>query len=122
MGLFSKKEQPLEQTCALCDRVLRTPEEKSIGLCVAHAIILDTDVKVAADLIKECQEKANAEKNPDQRIIYLRGILDQLYKLKVKYYENGIEPLTENIDDLIDNIIDCISTVRIETNVSESDT
>ena len=117
MGLFFSKSQPAtatpEATCALCDRILQTKEEKSVGLCTGHALILDSDLKLAKEIINEYQPKANAEKDPDTRIQYLKLILEQLYKIQIKYYENGIEPLTGDIDEMIDNIIDCISTARL---------
>lgn len=116
MGLFSSKSKTApdpEKTCALCDRILKTNEEKDVGLCVGHALILESDIKVASSIINEYQPKANAEKDPDTRIQYLRMILDQLYKIQIKYYENGIEPLTGDIDEMIDNIIECISTARL---------
>lgn len=114
MGLFSSKPTPdPEKTCALCDRVLKTKEEKDVGLCVGHALILESDIKIASDVINEYQPKANEEKDPEMRIHYLKMILDQLYKIQVKYYENGITPLTGDIDEMIDNIIDCISTARL---------
>lgn len=113
MGIFSKKESIPEAQCALCQRVLRTAEEKAIGLCSGHALIMDSDLRIAKNIIEEYQPKANAEQDPDKKILYLKAILDQLYKIQIKYYENGIEPLNENIDDLIDQIIHCISTARL---------
>lgn len=74
---------------------------------------MDSDLKLASSIINEYQPKANAEKDPDTRIQYLKMILDQLYKIQVKYYENGIEPLTGDINEMIDNIIECISTARL---------
>lgn len=113
MGIFSTKESTSEERCALCDRVLRTAEEKTVGLCITHALIMDSDLRLAKNVIDEYQPKANAEQDPDKKVLYLKAILDQLYKIEIKYYENGIKPLNENIDDLIDQIIYCISTARL---------
>ena len=113
MGIFSNKENLLGEKCALCDCILRTTEEKTVGLCVRHALIMDSDLRLAKNVIDEYQPKANAEQNPDKKVLYLKTILDQLYKIQIKYYENGIKPLNENIDDLIDQIIHCISTARL---------
>lgn len=113
MGIFSTKESTSEERCALCDRVLRTAEEKTAGLCITHALIMDSDLRTAKNAIEKYQPKANAEQDPDMKIRYLKAILDQLYKIQIKYYENGIEPLNEDIDDLIDQIIHCISTARL---------
>ena len=113
MGFFSKSRDTSTEKCALCDRELRTSEEKVVGLSVAHALILDSDLTLAKNVIDEYQPKANAEQDPDKKILYLKTILDQLYKIQVKYYENGIKPLKDDIDDLIDQIIYCISTARL---------
>ena len=114
MGLFSSKSKnEPDKKCALCDRPLITKEEKTVGLCTGHALIMDQDLKLAMQVINEYQPKANAEKDPDKKITYLTAILEQLYKIQIKYYENGIEPLTGDIDEMIDNIIECISTARL---------
>lgn len=113
MGLFSSKPAENLPRCKLCDKVLTTDEERSIELCTGHALILDADVKSTVETINEFQPLANAATDPDEKIRYLTGMLESLYKLKIKYYDNDVHPLDQDIDELIDSVIDCISKARL---------
>ena len=103
----------IQKACALCDRELETPEEKSIGLCSGHALVMSHDLEFVTQVVNLCQPKANAAKDPDEKIKYYKMILDALYKIKIVYYDHGIRPLTQDIDELIDQTIHFISTARL---------
>lgn len=112
MGLFSRRQELPLKRCKLCDKELRTDAELSIELCQAHALILDSDVRTVSLTIEKCQPLANAAKNSNEKISYLQLILDALYMLKIKYYDNDIRPLDQDIDELIDPIIEAISEAK----------
>lgn len=40
-------------------------------------------------------------------------MLDILYEYKVKYYDNDVDVLEQNIEGLIDSVVDCISEAKI---------
>lgn len=65
-------------------------------------------------MLPELQKKANASQNADDRILYLRMILDFLYEYKIKYFDNEVDLIKQDINDLIDDVIDCISQARID--------
>lgn len=45
--------------------------------------------------------------------MYLKLMLDILYEYKVKYYDNDVDVLEQNIEGLIDSVVDCISEAKI---------
>lgn len=101
-------------TCKLCDR--EVPDNRFVadyGICDACALILDSKIKTMQQAIPEYQEKANSTKEPSEKILYLHSILDLLYEYKVLYADNDVNVIKQDVDDLIDQIIDCISKVRI---------
>lgn len=116
MGLFSNKQAKQAENlpkCKLCDKVLTTSEEQSIELCTGHALIMDADIKAATYVIEKYQPLANEATDPETKIRYLTVMLESLYKLKIKYYDHDVQPLEQDIDELIDSVIDCISRARL---------
>lgn len=83
-------------------------------LCTAHAIIVTDDVNAAMDAVARAQDMANAESDPDNKIMYLKIMLGYIYEIKVKYYDDSdVRPLQQDPDDLIDAVIHAISTARL---------
>lgn len=83
------------------------------GLCIAcHTIALSL-AKTVAEMIPEFQEKANASEDPEDRIIYLHGMLNLLYEYKVKYADNDVNFFDQDIDEQIDEVLDAISYARL---------
>lgn len=99
--------------CLLCDRQLHTEDEKSIELCTVCAITMNSDVKTASDVVSKYQDLANSETDPEKKILYWAAVLEELYRLKIKYYDLGVEPLDGDILDMIDTVIDHIANARL---------
>lgn len=113
MGLFSSRKPVDVPTCKLCDKPLTTENEQTVGLCVAHALIMDSHLRASIRAIDKYQPLANAATDPEEKIRYLQLMLDYLYEIKIKYYDNDLHPLDQDIEDLIDDVIDCISNARL---------
>ena len=101
--------------CKLCRKDIQSDFFNSdTGLCDACQIIAFSNVKTIMSTLPELQKKANSSKNADDRILYLRAILDLLYEYKIKYSDNEVDLIKQDIDDLIDDVVDCISQARID--------
>lgn len=118
MGLFSKtpvKTNSEMFECKACPREvpadLYVPEYEMRRFCVSEATAF-LNVKMGTTLT-ELEASANAETNPDNKIRYLRSILDILYEYKIKYADNEVDLIKMDIDELIDQIVDAISRVRM---------
>jgi hypothetical protein len=74
---------------------------------------MNAKVEVMMDKLPELQNKANETANPDEKIKYLKQMLDMLYEYKILYYDNGVEIFTQDVEDLINEVIDCISEARV---------
>ncbi|QEY33841.1 hypothetical protein FL966_01600 [Caproiciproducens galactitolivorans] len=100
--------------CKICGReVPHSRYMEEIGICDACGIILNCKVESIQEEIGKCQNAANAASSPDERIKYLKLMLDILYEYKVKYYDNDVDVLEQNVEDLIDTVVDCISEAKI---------
>lgn len=115
MGLFSNKNKFSNETfeCKLCQREFNSDNYNAeFGLCNACMLIANSEIQSFSEVISLYQEKANATNVPNEKIMYLRLMLDYLYEYKVKYVDNDIHLIDQDIDELIDDVIECISEAK----------
>lgn len=100
--------------CKLCHQhVADALFMDDFGICFSCGSLMETKVKFFEEKIPDLLSRANAESNPEIKIMYLKLVLDFLYDYKINYYDNDVDVLTENIEDMIDTIIDGISYARL---------
>lgn len=113
MALFSKKAEELHE-CKLCGaKVAASNFVTDYEICNSCALLLDVEVQQLAKNISFLQEQANAAETPEKKISYLRLMLDNLYEYKVKYYDNEVDVLNQDVEELISEVVDCISFARL---------
>ena len=106
-------EEPIAQ-CKLCNSVVSEELFSSdFGICFACLSTLEAKIHFYEKTIPEYLGIANGSSDPDTKVMYLKLILDFLYDYKINYYDNGVDALTENIEDMIDTIIEGISNARL---------
>lgn len=112
MSFFRSK--PNLCTCKLCGKEVSSDFFiESSELCFACHKIAVSKTKTMAETLPEFQAKANAASDADERIIYLTAMLDLLYEYKVRYADNDVHIIEQNVDDLISEVIECISYARL---------
>ncbi len=100
-------------TCKICDRDVKSDFfNTDYGICLSCATILESKVKSLQEVLPSYQEKANSADNANDKILYLKLMLDELYEYKIRYYDNDVDVLEQDIEDLIDTVIDCIADAR----------
>ena len=99
--------------CKLCRREV-TDElfVKDYGICYFCGSELNSLISILPEKISEYQASANASTDPNERIKYLSLMLDLLYEYKVKYVDNDVDVIEQDIDELIYSVIDAISYAR----------
>jgi len=112
MGLFSRNASEDVILCKLCDKKAVT-DMTDYGICNGCALVLDVDVKTLKEQTETLSAKANAATDSGEKIIYLKALLDMLYQYKIKYYDNGVDVLGQDIEEMIDEVIDCISEAKL---------
>lgn len=120
MGFFASKNDDATTgdealDCKLCGLPLSSGNfSNDIGLCDGCLINTNSFLKNYFNpSMDKYQALADKEIDPDDKVSYLRDLLDVLYAYKVKYYDNDVDFIDQDIDDLIDSIVDSISKVRI---------
>lgn len=117
MGLFAKKQTPAGPTyeCKLCGHSFsESAFDTKQGICRVCAVTADAFVSdFLMPVIKASLESAREEQNPDSKVLYFRALLDALYEYKVKYHDNGIKLIEQDVDELVDRVLDLISRVRL---------
>lgn len=117
MGLFAKKQLPSEPTyeCKLCGHsFMENAFDKTQGICRVCAVTADSFVSdFLMPVMKASLESARAEENPDSKVVFFRSLLDALFEYKVKYHDNGIDLIEQDVDELIDRVLDLVSRVRL---------
>lgn len=117
MGIFSKapakqQESPREAICKLCGKSYAVSDNNT-DLCPICLTILDVDIDTLQNSISTFQECANNAFSPDEKIGFLRLMLDALFEFKVKYIDNGVNPIEQDMDKMIDEVVECISQARL---------
>lgn len=113
MGFFKSSPPPTFE-CKLCNRHFSADSFcKDLGICKICLQILDIDFKHFQEGIAREQAAANSSKDPESRILHLRNMLDYIYEFKIKYYDNDVDILSQDIYDLINEVVDCISYARL---------
>lgn len=100
--------------CKLCER--EVPEnifDEHYEICHICLSKLNAKLEMLKKVISEEQNSANSATTPAERILHLKIMLDYLYEYKVLYYDNGVDILTTNVEDMIDEVIDCISEAKL---------
>ena len=101
-------------TCKICNNEFSDASfNREYEICLPCSMILESKVKAMQDAISQYQEKANATSDPDKKILCFKCMLDYLYEYKVCYYDNEVDVLEQDVDDLIDSVIDCIADARV---------
>lgn len=117
MGLFAKKQTPTGPTyeCKLCGHSFsENAFDKEQGICRVCAVTADSFISdFLMPVMKASLESAREEPNPDSKVVYFRSLLDALYEYKVKYHDNGINLIEQDVDELIDRVLDLVSRVRL---------
>lgn len=102
------------KTCKLCDHEVQDSFfSDEYGICLSCAVILEGKIKSMQQAIPDYQKKANAADNPGDKILYLKLMLDMLYEYKIRYYDNDVDALEQDVEDLIDEVVDCIADARV---------
>ncbi|WP_029502530.1 hypothetical protein [Lachnoclostridium phytofermentans] len=101
-------------TCKICNHESESEFfNDEIGICHSCSLILESKVNALQHAVSTFQEKVNSSNDTDEKITYLKLILDYLYEYKILYYDNDVDVLEQDVDDLISDIIDCIADVRV---------
>lgn len=112
MGLFTKEPATFE--CKLCGKhVTEEWYTSEYGICTPCFAIMSTQVKSMLEFIPKWQDIANNSDTPDERITYLKCMLDLFYEYKIKYVDNDVDVIEQDVSELIDEVIDCISEARL---------
>ena len=102
------------KTCKICNNEFSDASfNREYAICLSCGMILESKVKVMQDAISQLQEDANATDNPSTKIMFLKMMLDYLYEYKIRYYDNEVDVLEQDVEVLIDNVIDCIADARV---------
>lgn len=100
--------------CKLCGRevpdYLFMPEYELCYDCNSELAAL---VGIMPEKIAEYQAAANAATEPEEKITNLTHMLDLLYTYKVKYRDNDVDVIEQDVDDLISSVINVISHARL---------
>lgn len=94
--------------CKICGTSLVTEEEQELGICSAHALILESDINGLSYAINKLQPLINNSRTTKEKLPYVKTLLEFLYEFKIKYINNDVEPLDQDIDDLIMNVLEAI--------------
>ena len=114
MSLFNETEPRDTYTCKLCDRDVAPDRYISdYGICDCCSLTMQLKLNTLLKRIPKLQEQANNATTPSGRIMYLSLMLDMLYEYKIKYVENGVDAIDQDVGDLIFEVIDCISEARL---------
>lgn len=118
MGLFSKsasisKSQKLHE-CKLCKNSFGSDFfVEDLGICTACGVVAKTFMEIHfLDCLKTFEQNANEATDPDIKIYYLGAMLGILYEYKIKYQDNDVRFITGDIEEQINQVIDCISHAR----------
>lgn len=112
MGFF--KNNDATYTCKLCDRdFLGDSYNHEFGICNGCLVLSGVHIDNLTKFIPDLQEKANSASNAGEKITYLSLMLEHLYKYKILYADNDVHLISGDIDDMISEVIDCISEARL---------
>ena len=103
----------MSNECKLCGREVADDlfiDEYEI--CYFCSSELSALVELMPGKLAEYQEAANNSSDPDEKVKYLSLMLNLLYEYKIKYYDNDVDVIEQNVDDLIGQVIDVISYAR----------
>ena len=112
MSLFNKNQPSYE--CKLCYNSFSSDHYVfEYNICVGCFSIMQSKVSTLLEFLPELQEKANNAIDADEKIVYLKSMLELLYEYKILYFDNDVDVIEQNVSDLIDEVIDCISEARL---------
>lgn len=112
MGLFKNNDDTY--TCKLCGHDVSDDFfNHEFGICGTCLVLSEVRINSLKTIIPDLQEKANAASTPGEKITFLSLMLEELYKYKILYVENDVHLIDEDVDDLIFEVIDCISEARL---------
>lgn len=112
LGLFKVNKDLY--TCKVCNQDFYE-ENYNLEFGVCNSCLLKSGVHIdqMTSTIPFLQEKANSTSNPTEKISYLTSMLEVLYKYKILYADNDVHLINQDIEELIDEVIDCIADAKI---------
>ena len=122
--LFGKKTDSSESLheCKRCGRTFDAEHfAEKVGLCHGCLAIAESDINTYTYAVQTLQDQANASTDVKEKISLLTLVLQYLFEYKVKYEDNDIKLFDSDARDLIDQIVDVISQVRLETPATGKD-
>lgn len=119
MGLFSKSAPAPKSAklyeCKLCGK--EVPEDRilpSLGICdICGTEALSFAEDYLTPSVQRFQGLANKTADPDEKLLYLKALLDVMYEYKVKYQDQDVKLVQDDINDDIATIIQAISRIRM---------
>lgn len=109
--MFSKS--PKLHECKLCKNSFESDSfVEDLGICMSCGVVAKALMEANLDCLKTFEQNANEATDPDIKIHYLGAMLGILYEYKIKYQDNDVRFITGDIEDQINQVIDCISHAR----------